>query len=545
MASHQTNKLYLKSISLKNFATFSDQIINFTCDFNAIIGETGSGKSLILDAMQLILGGRADKKIIRKGAEFATIEAFFECNDPSAITFFEEIGFPIEDNEIIIKRVIYTNDKNKNFLNFQACNLQTLLSFSKRFIDIVGQFENQKLLMPTYQLILLDNFSNNKELLDIFKENFFLLKNKEDYLEKLIKNKSDQAQREDYLKFQIGELDSLNPSSADEKNLILLKEQFLNLEELNKFKMQMEELFNGESGLYNILNIIEKNIRSNKILGKLSTLDKFYLAKDLISESYYEIEKHSSAEFDENEINEIIDRLDCYQKLKRKFSTDAEGLEHLLNQFKVELSNFQNNDEQISNLNLEIEKLKTKCFELAEKLHQTRLKNATLLSQSLTEVVQQLNMKGATIKVDIKRTSTLNQTGFSDVDFIAETNPGEGFYKVKDIASGGELSRILLAFRKVLTAQDSISIFFFDEIDTGIGGETALKIGNTLFTVSENSQVIAITHLPQIAKFAKHLIHVQKDIFEQEEGVKRTQSRVIEVSSNDRQAYIEMMAPIN
>ena len=229
-------ELNLFELSLTNFATFQNQTVYFHDKFNSIIGETGSGKSLILDALQLILGHRADKKIIRKDCEHAIVEAIFKCKCSRIKSFLDQLGFPFEGEEIVIKRILYKNGKSKAFLNFQSCSLQTLVSFSKQFVDLVGQFENQKLLSSKYQLQLLDDYSTHNETLIKYQESYTLLsKTRSEYEELKIKS-HDIAQRTDYVTYQVAEIEKLDPSVKDETDLIEQKKHFQNVEQNKNLK---------------------------------------------------------------------------------------------------------------------------------------------------------------------------------------------------------------------------------------------------------------------------------------------------------------------
>lgn len=540
----QTPRLSLKTINLNNFATFNDQAISFSNNFNSIIGETGSGKSLILDAMQLILGSRADRKLVRKGSDYATVEACFECHDKMVNTFFDDLGYPFDNDEVVIKRVIYANGKSKTFLNFQISNLQTLQNFSKRFIDIVGQFENQKLLTSTYQLVLLDHYSKHFDEVILYQNKFNLLQDVNKEIEDVKESHSNQAQRLDYINYQISELQNLNPTVEDEALLISKKDQIVNLEANQKCLSAIESIFESDYGLSTNISKLEKEIHNATNFVESSTIEKFNLAKDYLNEINYEINSKGTIEFDEEELNTVLEKLDLYQKLKRKFGTDTEGLVKIYNDFLHEKESLESNELKIEELIQKQKLLKADCLNIAEALHLNRIKVAKKLSFELSHLIQSLNMKGAKLNIEVKRANELNSYGVSSISFLAETNPGEGYFPVKEIASGGELSRILLALRQVLSAKDSISVFFFDEIDTGIGGETALKIGKALKNVSLSSQVIAITHLPQIANYSDKLIIVSKDIHKSK-GETRTQSTVLEVSDEKIKDHIHKMTPLN
>ena len=233
-----------------------------------------------------------------------------------------------------------------------------------------------------------------------------------------------------------------------------------------------------------------------------------------------------------------------YQKLKRKFHVSTEELVKLYNDFLVERDEFENFEESLALYQQRIDSLTSEGTKLADILHKSRLESSKKLEAELTSSIQDLNMQGATINILCTQEEQLSSSGNTKIDFHAQTNPGEGFYPIKDIASGGELSRILLAVRNVLSTKDSISVFLFDEIDTGIGGETALTIGKTLEKVAKNSQVIAITHLPQIANFSNKLIIVSKELIEDEDN-KRTISVVKEVGEEHLKQEVSLMNPLN
>lgn len=540
--------LFLKSLRMQNFATFETQEIQFDPKFNAIIGETGSGKSLILDALEIVFGGRADKKLIRKNSEFATIEATFSSSDASIKAYFNEIGHPFERDEIVIKRIIYPTESAKSFLNFQSCSASVLASFSKRFIDIVGQFENQKLLSDDYQLVLLDSYAGLAADLKDYSILFSQLNSfKKDY-QNLIEEKKLRSQREDYIRFQIDEIEKLGPSIEDENELVAKKERMLNFEKNREALTYLSSCISdndndNESSMLDIVkNCLHRLEKSNGILSGDVT-SKLFEVKALLEDVSYEISKGLSVQNDEGDLESIIDRLDCYQKLKRKFGGNTENTIEALSDFKHELNSYTQVDDKIEFISKKIGELENKCLKFADELHIVRQNKALSLSAELTNKVRDLKMLGSTMKIEVVKNEQLSLKGSSRIEFIAETNTGEGFHKVKEIASGGELSRILLAMRQILSSSDSISIFLFDEIDAGIGGETALCIGKALQNVSHNSQVLAITHLPQIATYSSQIINVEKSTFKIDEQI-RTVSTVCLATGDSRELLIKQMNPI-
>ncbi|WPU65499.1 DNA repair protein RecN [Peredibacter starrii] len=539
-------KFHLKNLVIQNFATFKNQSIRFRPGFNAIIGETGSGKSLVLDALQLILGGRADKKVVRRETECALIEASFTCTDDKVKAFLESEGFPIEGNEIVIKRLIYKNGTTKTYINHLTCTVTFLASFARKFIDLVGQFENQKLLSESYQLYLLDHYSKQLPELSAYQEELRELKALKKEQAELIQSKTHREQRLDYLNFQLQEIEKLNPSSQDEEDLLKKKNLLMNIEKTQKLCYQVKESFDGNDGVPGMLGQI-------KFLNSLFSKnpDLFQDQMELLSEiddrihSLNDIvDRKLNMEIDPADLEGVLDRLDSYQKLKKKFGGNVETILQTQVEFLKEKNTLESLEVNCDELEGKIQSLQKKLMTQADKLHKTRSQFCKKLSTELTQKVRLLKMNGATIRLDLEILEELSETGYSRVQFLAETNPGEGYFKIKDIASGGELSRILLSLRQILASDDSISIFLFDEIDTGIGGDTANSIGKALAEVAAHGQVIAITHLPQIAQFAESLIIVNKDIQSQDKEA-RTESTVKEISGKMILKEVRSMAQLS
>lgn len=537
--------LCLFELNLTNFATFSNQSIKFKNGFNAIIGETGSGKSLILDALQLILGHRADRKIIRRDCDHAVVEAVFKCECPEIKSYLDKLGFPFDNDEIIIKRLIYKNGKTKSYLNLQMCSLATIIKFTSSFVDLVGQFENQKLLSSKYQLKLLDNYIGHRDLLSQYKNKFELLESTKKELDDIVEKNSLVAQRTDYINYQIEEIDKISPSTERENELLQHKKSYQELSQNKNLTAQINEVFDGNDsseGILGKLKQLESSLHHDLFSDEM--VSQFHTAQSLLVDMSYAINTRSEIEINENEFHQILNELDGYQKLKRKFNVETEQLVALWTGFKAERDELDNLEGSIQLYKDRIESLENEAIDLAVTLHKHRIDWSKKLSKDLTKQIQLLNMTGAQISFNLEKLPKLTVDGFSKVDFIAETNPGEGFFKVKDIASGGELSRILLSIRNVLSSKDSISIFLFDEIDSGIGGETALTIGKSLAAVANSSQVIAITHLPQIANNADKLIIVSKESVN-EDNEQRTISLVKEVQGIELAEEVALMTPLN
>jgi len=529
------SKIILNEIRIQNFATIINETITFKPELNCIVGETGSGKSLILDALQLIFGSRADKKVIRKGCDTAIVEATFETIDNDIQSYFESLGFPFNGKEIVIKRII-SKDGSKTFLNFQSCPNSILSKFSKRFIDLVGQFDNQKLMSPDYQLKLLDEYCEHLTEVDNYQIEYSKLKASQDELDDYQKRLAESQARKDYVQFQLNEIETISPSPSEEEELITKKDELRKTRDSQELlNSSLNTISEGENDVLSRLGYLKKtllgyNERTDELL--LSSIEK-------LEELSFELSKDTN-DFDEKNFQKIIDRLDDFQKLKRKFGGSIESVLEMQTTLESELDEIDELESKIEKLEQEIQASKAHLWQKAESIHLNRIAGASRLADEITERIQDLNMNGASVKLQLSHNESLSQNGITNLNFMAETNQGEGYFQFKDIASGGELSRMLLSMRTILSSKDSISIFLFDEIDTGIGGKTAKLVGKALNVVSENGQVIAITHLPQIAHFAKNLIIVDKAYVDQQD---RTSTKVNELTSkSDREKFINSMA---
>lgn len=538
------SSFYLSELHLTNFATFTQESITFGKGFNAIIGETGSGKSLILEAIQLILGHRADRKSVRKNSDFAIIEGVFQTNDSDTKSFFDDIGYPLDD-EMHVKRIIYSNGKSKSFLNHQSCTLNLLANIAKKFIDLVGQFENQKLLSPSYQLALLDSYSTKQEELKKFKVSYEKYKEIQNKFQDLSSNINQREERIDFLDFQIREFKAINPSEEEYRDLKSKKENYKNRERLQGLKEEIHtNLLGSDSrpGAISSVKAIIRIIENNKEVLNIDTSNLFEVENQL--ELFEQkLGEAISSDYDEQDIDALIERLDSIQKLKLKYRLEIDQVIEKFEGYEKELNELKNIETNLSRVASELSEQENKTFSIAKKVHKIRIQTAKNLSLELTKKIQELNMNGATIDIRISEKEMIASDGLSHVEIYAETNPGEGFYPIREIASGGELSRILLALRQILSVQDSISIFLFDEIDTGIGGKTALKIGEALKEVSVGSQVISITHLPQIAVNSDLIISVDKETT-QDDGEPRTYSFIKQFSGKDIKKESLKMAPL-
>lgn len=504
-------KLKLETLHIRNFATFKSETISFKEGFNSIIGETGSGKSLILDALQFILGQRADKKVIRKGSEYASLEAVFISTSRYIKKFFLDSGFPFDENEIVIKRVIQLSGSSKVYLNHHHCQLKDLQNFSQKFIDFVGQFSNQKLLKPQYQMDLLDSYGGLLKERESYRLTYEeLLKRKKEF-QSFQERKDERLRKIDYLEFQIKEIESLSPSSEEEKELINNKNLLLNFEKKHLLNQEILSLIEQDQGLLDLIQSIYFKIQSHE---ELFTKNSYSFIPEMLenfNNLSSELSNELEDEYDVQKLEEIVEKLDDYQKIKRKFGPEIENVLEHYQELKQELKELQSIEKEQSFSSEKIKELETQALRKAQNLRQKRQSSSQILSEELIKTLKNLKMPNVKINLEVIPLEEIGPLGGDELSFLIETNAGEGFFKLQDIASGGELSRVLLALRNIHAQRNqSISIFLFDEIDTGIGGSTALAMGKVIKEISQKSQVIAITHLPQIAQYSNYLIEVSK-----------------------------------
>jgi DNA repair protein RecN (Recombination protein N) len=541
-----STSFYIKSLLIQNFATFRNQTISFRPGFNVIVGETGSGKSLVLDALQLILGSRADKRIVRRETDYSLIEAAFHCNDEKVRGFLAEEGFPFDGHELIIKRLVYKNGTSKTYINHQSCTLTFLSHFAKKYIDLVGQFENQKLLSGSYQLHLLDHFADLHSKVEEFSSLLRKYREEVKVQQELETTKQQREQRLDYLNYQLQEIEKLNPSSQDEDELLKKKNILVNLEKTQRISLQVRDIFEGSessSGLYALCKQLSGLVAKNRdYCGNHH--EAILNMEETISLLDQELSQELNQELDPSELEEVLDRLDLYQRLKKKFGGTVESILQSQVDFLKEKTQLEELELNLNGIEEKMNSLHKKLQEKGEKLHQMRSQKAKKLEEELSKRVRRLKMNNATIKIVLEKLDEFVESGITRAHFTAETNAGEGFFRIKEIASGGELSRILLSVRQILSSYDSISIFLFDEIDTGIGGETATCIGKALKEVATNGQVIAITHLPQIAQYGDSLIIVQKET-QKLKSETRTESLIKEVTGKMLLKEVKAMAQLH
>jgi DNA repair protein RecN (Recombination protein N) len=534
--------LFIQQVHLKNFATFVEQKIAFTPQFNCIIGETGSGKSLILKAIHVGLGGKSNQKFIRQGTEQADIHMSFQHSSPFIKHFFHQQGFPIS-SIFTIQRSFSVDKKNTCFVDGHPCSLAFLKLFAQHFFQFVGQFDNQQLLKPSFHLYLVDYFSKQLSQVEEYRHLYVDFEKTLEQIQQKKKLLEEDQIRKDILSHQIQELEAFQPQEEDEKTIFIQRKSLIESEKMQQIQKELlYYLEDDEAGISQKIPLIKK------ILSKQSThpslQEAYHKCEQLdhwLHELLADLHQLTPPPLSEEKALFVLERFDQYQKLQTKYKHYNKPLEQVLILLKTQWLTLESCQDDLFHLEKKSKQLLTQLESLAKELHLKRQTACQQISTQLTECLHELNMDGCCVQLKCELLPQLNSSGLSQIQFFIETNQGEGPRLLSQVASGGELSRILLAIRTILSGHHPISIFLFDEIDSGLGGETALKIGLKLKEIGRKAQVLSISHLPQLAQQAQHLILVDKKQT-QSSGMMRTQSYAKSVT-NIQQA-IKKMAPL-
>ena len=507
----------LRELRLNNLAIIKNLDLEFNDKFIALTGETGAGKSIILNGISLLIGERSHTDMIRNGAQGLFAEGVFELNENQKKRL-DELGFEIEDDELIITRYFDRNAKSKITVNGSRMTLSRLKELMVNIIDLVGQHEHQFLLNSDYHLHLLDRFLDDegKMLSKKIRESVNKIKKLNLQIGNIEEEKSKIAEKKDILEFQLNEINSLELKENEDNEL---EEEYKILFNAGKISEKLEETSQFlKEGEFSILTALG---RAKRNLEQLSDLSESYSELyDKIESVLYEVEEISysvdnfvgDVEIDDKKLEKIVERIDNINKLKLKYgSTITEILEYR-DKIEKDLSLVNFESEELENLKKEKSELVGQYFQDSERLSEIREKIAENLQNTVDVQLDDLNMENAKFKVEITKTQEITIYGMDNAEFMIAANLGETFKPLAKIASGGEISRIMLALKTVFSAVDNISVLIFDEIDTGISGETVRRVAEKLRELSKNTQIICVTHSPQIAGKAQQQFFIKKEI---------------------------------
>ena len=524
----------LRELRLNNLAIIKNLDLEFNEGLISLTGETGAGKSIILDGISLLIGERSNLEMIRTGEESLFAEGVFDLSEVQKEKL-NKLGFEIEDDELIISRYFYRNSKSKITVNGMRMTVSKLKELMRNVLDLVGQHEHQYLLNKNYHLGLLDRFldKNGQELAKEIRNNVSSLKMINKKIEEIETEKFRIMEKKDILEFQSNEIASLGLKENEDNELEEEYKILFNAGKISeKLENSIQRLKEGEYSVINSLGKIKKNLE------QLSDISETYSElKEKIENIIYEVDDIGysledmveNVESDDVRLEKVISRIDEINKLKLKYGSTIEEILAFReeNEKKLSLIKFENNE--LANLKKEKEEKAKIYFENSRKLREIRKKVAENLEKTINVQLKDLNMANSKFKVAFSEKTVISSKGMDDVEFMMVTNLGENYKPLAKIASGGEISRIMLALKTVFSSVDNISVLIFDEIDTGISGETVRKVAEKLKELSGTVQVICVTHSPQIAGKSNQQFFIKKEIEN-----KVTETKVRELNTDER-----------
>ena len=518
----------LKELNIKNFAIIDQLRVEFTAGLNVFTGETGAGKSIVVDALNLALGERASADLIRTGCQEAVVEAAFELNGRATKEIKDllaEQGIEMESGEdLIIRRVLAVSGKNKVYINGSLANLATLAALGATLADIHGQHEHQSLLSLERQMEMLDSFGNLDSLRDALFQSYRRLQDIRKELAELEAGERDRAQREDMLRFQKNEIESATLKPGEDEALAIEQKLLANSEKIAGLSRAADEaLYSADHAVLSELKKAVGNLREIAAIDSrlVPVLELCEAGRAQIEEAAREVSAYADkVEFDPDRLEQIGDRLDLMQKLKKKYGGRIDEVIAFGVRASEELERMEQSTEEIGRLQKEVQTIKSGLTAKAQELTKKRGSSAHDLEKKVEAELSQLGMKKTIFTVKITQEAgedtldnhKLGPRGADRVEFLIAPNPGEEPKPLARTASGGELSRIMLALKTILVEGDPIPTLVFDEVDAGIGGAVAEEVGKKLKRVAAKRQVFCITHLPQIASMAASHYGVSKSV---------------------------------
>lgn len=526
----------LQTLSIKQFAIIDKLEIQFSDGLTVLSGETGSGKSIIIDAIGQLIGMRASSDYVRHGEKKAIIEGIFDIDESKdAISILEDLSIDIDEDFLLVKREIFSSGKSICRINNQIVTLQDLRKVMQELLDIHGQHETQSLLKQKYHLQLLDDYAEDQysDLLQQYKNIFNQYKDKRKELEDL--ESADQAllQRLDLMKFQFEELTEASLKEDEVEQLEVDIKRIQNSEKLSLALNNAHQVLTDENAIPDRLYELSNHLQSiNDIVP-----EKYEKLKEDIDQFYYVLEdaKHdiydemANTEFDEQVLNELESRMNLLNNLKRKYGKDVPELIAYQSKLENEINKIENYEQSSSQLREEINQLYQEVIDIGKALSKERRRVARELRDHIVSEIQNLQMKDANLEISFKPLDEPNYEGIEFVEFLISPNKGEPLKSLNKIASGGELSRIMLALKSIFVKSRGQTAILFDEVDSGVSGQATQKMAEKMRDIAQFIQVICISHLPQVASMSDHHLLISKASQDD-----RTTTQVKELLDDDR-----------
>lgn len=547
----------LKELHIQNFAIITDLTIQFVNGLVILTGETGAGKSIILDALGAVLGQRVDSSVVRQGEDKAYVEALFEPDEHTLkllTPVLESEGLLEDGNSLLLSREIRAEGRSIARVNGRSVNLSLQAEIGSHLVDVHGQSEHLSLLKVKSHRELLDRFARNASLLDEYQEDYRQWQSLEAELRRLEQLQANVDERVDILRYQIGQIEAAKLSIDEEESLRQERTRLANAEVLSRHAQSaLQALDESDPESFSVTdllgNISNELISLARIDPQTQTMaDQVEGALTTLSDLAYELRRYSEQiEFNPARLDQIELRIDLINNLKRKHGGSVAEVLNFYNKAQNELEQIENVESQIKEIEKKIDSLKLTLTERALRIQKRRKDAARNLAAQMQDQLKHLEMKNARLKVMLTQKSdpdglnidggvAFDAYGVDQVEFLIETNPGEGFKPLAKIASGGETSRLMLALKNVLADADQIPTLVFDEIDSGIGGRVGMTVGELLWRLSQHHQVMCVTHLPQLAAFGDQHLKVNK-LTEHD----RTTTQLIELEGQARSLELAEM----
>ncbi|MGN0181912.1 MAG: DNA repair protein RecN [Candidatus Ornithomonoglobus sp.] len=505
----------LEQLTIKNVAVIDKLEVSFKSGISVLTGETGAGKSIIIDSINMILGSRANKELVRRGTDKAEVQAVFSMPD-SVRGILEENDIDTEDDGVIIRRIVTKEGKSSARVNGAAVNLNLLREIAGMLINIHGQHDNQALLTPEKHISFLDAYAHTAQPLWEYKEKYDRMRAIERRLKALQTDEQAKMQRIDLLSYQVNEISSAKLEPEEEDELLSQRKLLENAEQINECAERayanLYDYPDGQSAYDMISEAVDAMSEISEMSNELrDAYDAISSAMYAIEDAAHEVKSFSEGiEFDAQALDEVQERLDLINKLKRKYGGTVAEVIKFGERAQEALNDIVTSGEQTERLKEELSAINKQLKAAAAALTKMRTEAAEVLEKEIEKALHELNMEKAVFSVSVKP-QAYAANGADLVEFMIATNPGEDLKPLVKIASGGELSRVMLAIKSILAKSDDVDTLIFDEIDTGVSGGAAQKIADKLKTIGESKQVICITHLPQLASAADNHFLIVKD----------------------------------
>lgn len=525
----------LKSLNIENIAVIEKSETKLTNGFNVLTGETGAGKSIIIDSINAVLGERTSKELIRSGCNKAMVSAVFTDLNEKALNSVCDLGFePDEDGLLVIQRTLNLDGKNVCRINGVQTSLSILKEIGKNLINIHGQHDNQALLDPDSHIEFLDSFASIDGLLADYQVSYNALKSVKRELQKIKADEGQKAQRIDLLQYQISEITAADVKVGETAELMKKRDYYLNAEKIATALNNAYTCLAGTEDTEGAVSFIETATRNIESISSIFTdidpsVERLVTCSYNLSEISGDLRNMiDNIEFNAAELQQIEERLDLLYRLTHKYGVDENEVLEYLGKAQAELESIELNDQRQEELLKDQAIYEEEVYNKGLKLTDARKKSAVDFCKSACDILKYLEMPNVTFVVDIKQ-GIYTKRGCDKIEFLISANAGEPPKPLSKIASGGELSRIMLAIKSVLTDVDDIQTLIFDEIDVGISGRAAGKVGNQLKILSKSHQVICVTHLAQIAALANNHMLIEKKVRDQ-----KTYTSVSDICGDDR-----------